>query len=186
MVDNPQPEAGVDMTGSALPPRPARRRGRGPARRRPRGLRRQRRSSSAATSGGSTAAAGTPKKGGNFRLGVTGGGARDIIDGQSIITKPDQARLIASWETLLPTTTTTSPGARTGWPRRSTQDARPVDVRLRSGIEFHNGKTLSADDVIYSLQRILEPEGRAVRRAGLASIDPNKLKKMDATRCGCC
>ena len=58
-------------------------------------------SSSAAASGGGSTPAGTPKKGGNFRLGVTGGGANDIIDGQSIVTKPDQARLIGSWETLM-------------------------------------------------------------------------------------
>src|SRR2546423_1343064 len=35
----------------------------------------------------STQAAGTAKRGGNFRLGVTGGGAKDIMDGQNIITK---------------------------------------------------------------------------------------------------
>ena len=58
-------------------------------------------SSSGGGGGGSSAPAGTPKKGGNFRLGVTGGGASDIIDGQSIVTKPDQTRLIGSWETLL-------------------------------------------------------------------------------------
>ena len=58
-------------------------------------------SSSSAASGGGSTPAGTPKKGGNFRLGVTGGGASDIIDGQSIVTKPDQTRLIGSWETLL-------------------------------------------------------------------------------------
>ena len=45
-------------------------------------------SSSSSTSSSSTAAAGTPKRGGNFRLGVTGGGSKDIMDGQNIITKP--------------------------------------------------------------------------------------------------
>ena len=57
-------------------------------------------SSSSAASGGTTPA-GTPKPGGTFRLGVTGGGAKDFIDGQSITTKPDQARLTSGWETLL-------------------------------------------------------------------------------------
>ena len=37
---------------------------------------------SSGATGGSTAA-GTPKRGGNFRLAVTGGGASDIIDGRS-------------------------------------------------------------------------------------------------------
>ena len=47
------------------------------------------------------ASAAKPKRGGTFRLGVTGGGAKDFIDGQSITTKPDQARLTSGWETLL-------------------------------------------------------------------------------------
>src|SRR5438128_8535275 len=57
-----------------------------------------------AACGGSTTSGtggGTPKKGGIFRLGVTGGGAKDIIDGQNIVTKPDQARLVSAFETLL-------------------------------------------------------------------------------------
>src|ERR1700709_1617377 len=54
---------------------------------------------SAGTAFAKSAAA--PKKGGTFRLGVTGGGAKDFIDGQSITTKPDQARLTSGWETLL-------------------------------------------------------------------------------------
>ena len=53
------------------------------------------------TTTSTTTTSGTPKRGGNFRLGVTGGGAKDIIDGQNIVTKPDQARLVAGFETLL-------------------------------------------------------------------------------------
>ena len=39
------------------------------------------------------------KKGGNLRVGVPGNGVKDIIDGQNILTKADQARLMAGWET---------------------------------------------------------------------------------------
>src|SRR4029078_9349852 len=42
------------------------------------------------------------------------------------------------------------------------------------------GKTLTADDVIYSIKRILNPKEGLFGAAGLASIDANKLKKMDA------
>ena len=61
-------------------------------------------------------AAAKPKRGGTFRLGVTGGGAKDFIDGQSITTKPDQARLTSGWETLL--TLRPQLQARHGRPRR--------------------------------------------------------------------
>src|SRR5256884_9630493 len=47
----------------------------------------------AACGGASTATGGgTPKRGGNFRLGVTGGGAGGIIEGQKNGTQPAQAR----------------------------------------------------------------------------------------------
>ena len=137
-------------------------------------------SSSSAGSGGSSTPAGTPKKGGNFRLGVTGGGASDIIDGQSIVTKPDQTRLIGSWETLLTYNEDYVLGTDGLAEEVDSSVPGQVDVRLRSGIEFNNGKTLTADDVIYSIQRILNPKEGLFGAAGLASVDPKNLKKMDA------
>jgi peptide/nickel transport system substrate-binding protein len=132
--------------------------------------------------GGSTAA-GTPKRGGNFRLAVTGGGASDIIDGQSIITKPDQARLAASWETLVSYDdqyVLQIGGDQGGLAEEFTQDS-PTQwtIKLRKGIEFNNGKTLTADDVKYSIQRILDPKEALYGHTGLASVDPNGIKIMD-------
>jgi peptide/nickel transport system substrate-binding protein len=137
-------------------------------------------SSSSPSGGSSTPAAGTPKKGGNFRLGVTGGGASDIIDGQSIVQKPDQTRLIGSWETLMTYDEDYVLGTDGLAEEVDSSVPGQVDVRLRSGIEFHNGKTLTADDVIYSIKRILNPKEGLFGAAGLGSVDPNKLKKMDA------
>jgi len=129
--------------------------------------------------GGSTAPAGTPKRGGNFRLGVTGGGASDIIDGQSIITKPDQARLAASWETLV--TYDDNYKLTNGGLAESVIQTKPTEwtIKLHSGIEFNNGKTLTADDVIYSLNRILDPKQGLFGAAGLGSIDAKNMKKAD-------
>jgi peptide/nickel transport system substrate-binding protein len=134
-------------------------------------------SSSSSSSGGG--ASGTPKRGGNFRLGVTGGGSGDIIDGQSIVTKPDQARLVAGWETLLEYDKDYKL-QQTGLAQEVTQDSPTTwTIRLQDGIEFHNGKPLTADDVIYSIKRILNPEEGLFGGAGLASVDPKKIEKMD-------
>jgi peptide/nickel transport system substrate-binding protein len=137
-------------------------------------------SSNGGSGSGGSAPAGTPKKGGNFRLGVTGGGASDIIDGQSIVNKPDQARLIGSWETLLTYDEDYVLGTDGLAEEVDSSVPGQVDVRIRSGIEFHNGKTLTADDVIYSIQRILNPKEGLFGAAGLGSVDPKALKKMDA------
>jgi peptide/nickel transport system substrate-binding protein len=138
-------------------------------------------SSSAATSAaaGSTAAGG-PKKGGNLRVGTSGSGPKDIIDGQNIVGKADQCRLVAGWETLL-TYDRDYKLSNDGLAEEVTAEAPDSYViRVHDGVEFHNGKTLSADDVIYSLQRLVDPKLGLFGGAALASVDPKGLTKVDA------
>jgi peptide/nickel transport system substrate-binding protein len=136
-------------------------------------------SSSPGTSSSQGGAAGTPKRGGNFRLGVTGGGSKDIMDGQNIITKPDQARLVSAFETLLlfdeNYQLTTN-----GLAESVTQDnPKQYTIRLRQGIEFQNGKTMTADDVIYSFQRIGTKGNGLTGYAATATMDIAGMKKLD-------
>jgi peptide/nickel transport system substrate-binding protein len=137
--------------------------------------------SSPSPSGGTdtTGAAGSPKKGGNFRLGVTGGGSKDMMDGQNIVTKPDQARLVTAFETLLE--------FDDNYQLQSTGLAESVEadnptqytIKLRDGITFQNGKPLTADDVIYSLQRIGTEGNGLTGFAATATMDIKHLKKLD-------
>ncbi|GGO53540.1 peptide/nickel transport system substrate-binding protein [Roseovarius pacificus] len=39
----------------------------------------------------------------------------------------------------------------------SSDDAQTWEVKLKSGVQFHDGKTLNAEDVVYSLNRHLDP-----------------------------
>jgi peptide/nickel transport system substrate-binding protein len=136
-------------------------------------------SSSSAGTGSATAAAGTPKRGGNFRLGVTGGGSKDIMDGQNIITKPDQARLVSAFETLL-LFDENYQLTNNGLAQSVTQDSpTQYTIRLRQGIEFQNGKTLTADDVIYSFQRIGTKAYGLTGYAATATMDIAAMKKLD-------
>src|SRR5258706_5563995 len=132
------------------------------------------------TSSTPTGSSTTPRRGCNFRVGVTGGGAKEFIDGHNIDTAPDTARMICTFETLLlydeNYQLTTD-----GLAESVTQDT-PMQwtIQLKKGIEFSNGKTLSADDVIYSLQRILTPGLGLFGYSGLSkSVDPSGMQKMD-------
>src|SRR5262245_43287250 len=95
--------------------------------------------------------ASAPKRGGTFRLGVSGGSAKDIVDGQSVLGRPDQARIVTAWEQLVEF----DPSFRlrfTGLAEEITASSPSVwTIRVRDGIEFSNGKTLGADDVIHSI-----------------------------------
>ncbi|HYV78056.1 MAG TPA: ABC transporter substrate-binding protein, partial [Streptosporangiaceae bacterium] len=136
-------------------------------------------SSSSGTSSSATGAAGTPKRGGNFRLGVTGGGSKDMMDGQNIITKPDQARLMTAFETLLlfdeNYQLTTNGLAESVTP----DNPKQYTIKLRQGIEFQNGKTLTADDVIYSFQRIGTKSNGLTGYSSTLTMDVGAMKKLD-------
>ncbi|MGV9292542.1 ABC transporter substrate-binding protein [Amycolatopsis sp. NPDC003676] len=59
------------------------------------------------------------------------------------------------------------------------KDASTWTIRVRDGVEFHNGKTLGADDVMFTINRILDPKLGAAAAALLGAIDPAGLKKLD-------
>ncbi len=119
------------------------------------------------------------KKGGNLRIGVPGNGVKDIIDGQNILTKADQARQQAGWETLL--TFDRNYKLQSDGLAESVEPSGKLayTIRLRKGLEFHNGKSVTADDVIYSLKRLTTKKLALDGGTGVTSVDPTKLKKMD-------
>ncbi len=123
----------------------------------------------------------TPKRGGTFRLGVSGGSASDFIDGQNIVTRADQARIVTAWETLV--------GFDSNFKlvfnglaeelAPENNNAAVWTIRVRDGIEFSNGKTLGAADVKYSLQRLVNPKLKLFGGAALSSLNPNNIKILD-------
>ena len=52
-------------------------------------------------------------------------------------------------------------------------------IRLKDGITFHNGKPVTADDVIFSLRRILDPKAPKTGAASIGYVDEKQLKKLD-------
>jgi peptide/nickel transport system substrate-binding protein len=127
-----------------------------------------------------------PKRGGTFRIGVSGGSAKDFIDGQNIVTRPDQARIVTGWETLVVFDSQFKLKfdglAEEIEPNKK---ATVWTIRVRNGIEFHNGKTLSAEDVRYSLQRLVDKKLGLFGGAALSSLDPTRIKKMDKRTVRC-
>lgn len=50
-------------------------------------------------------------------------------------------------------------------------------IRVRQGVEFHNGKELTSDDVIFTLQRIVKNDFSGA--SALTAMDVKNLKKID-------
>jgi peptide/nickel transport system substrate-binding protein len=133
------------------------------------------------TTGG---AVGEPKRGGEFKLGVTGGGNKDIMDGQNIITKPDQARLVSAFETLLvfdENYQLQTDGLAESVEYETKGDTYQYIITIRDGIEFQDGKPFTADDVVFSLQRIGTEGNGLTGFAATATMDIKNIKKDNDT-----
>ena len=98
------------------------------------------------------------QRGGSYSHGATGGGLKDTLEPYFPVTNPDIARCLQLYEPLLrwnaqyeiePSVaeSVTPNGDNTQW-----------TIRLRDGVEFHHGKTLTADDVMFSLRKVTDPE----------------------------
>lgn len=127
-----------------------------------------------------TAPAGGIKKGGILRMGTLGG-ANDLLDGQQIVSKADIARIVTGWEGLL----NFDPAYNivTDDSLAEEVEAKAADlyvVRLKEGILFADGKPVTADDVLYSFQRLLDPDLAVFGGSALRPIlDPSGLVKID-------
>lgn len=140
-------------------------------------------SSGGGTSAGTTAAggAGTPRRGGTLRVGGTGGGARDTLDPNRQQTALDFARCFALYDPLVELTQDfTYELALAEEVTPDDASARVWTVRLKEGIEFHNGKTADADDLIFSIARVIDPRAPGAGANALRGVTLKGMRKLDA------
>jgi peptide/nickel transport system substrate-binding protein len=134
-------------------------------------------SSSGSSTPSASPASATKRRGGSLKLGLTGGSGSDTLDPHKGLTYLDTARAQSLYQPLLQLNTQ----AQTEYvlaeeisPRGSTSD---WVIRLRKGITFHDGKPLTADDVIFTLKRIVK--GKLTGSTPLGPIDVGGLKALD-------
>ncbi len=118
------------------------------------------------------------KRGGTFRLPVSGAGAQDFIDGQHIVAKSEIARLMAGWDRLAYIDEKFRIRNELAQELRA-ETASRILIRVKDGIEFHNGKTLNIDDVIYSIRRTANKKLGLFGNGAFSAIDVNRMKKLD-------
>jgi peptide/nickel transport system substrate-binding protein len=136
-------------------------------------------SSSAQPSSSSTGASSMPRRGGTLTVGSLGS-TTDSIDPNTEISNIDLQRCFNLYDTL------------TYFPHDTldiqyglaesielTQGGSVATIRVRDGVTWHNGKTLTADDVIYTFNRILNPSSPGVAAHSISSINANAMTKLD-------
>lgn len=139
-------------------------------------------SSASAAASGSAPSTGSLKSGGALSVGATGGGAKDTIDAHLPTADTDIMRCWNLYEPLAVRPPSFGPiemmVASALEPEKGKADSWVVTIR--QGIEFHNGKSVTPEDVIFSLQRITDPKNPKVGAASISYVDIKNVKKISS------
>ncbi|MFP5347427.1 MAG: ABC transporter substrate-binding protein [Actinomycetes bacterium] len=119
-----------------------------------------------------------PIRGGVYSHGATGGGLKDTLEPYFPVTNPDIARCVQLYEPLLRWNAQYKIEASVAESVTPNADSTQWTVRLREGVEFHNGKTLTPDDVMFSLAKVTDPKKTGSGGTELATILELKNSKI--------
>jgi peptide/nickel transport system substrate-binding protein len=120
-----------------------------------------------------------PRRGGNLRVGILGGSTSDTLDANREVTQPDAIRIMALYNSLVRLDTKAQVVNDLAAEMTPNKDATVWTVKLKPGITFHNGKDLTANDVIFTFRRIANPKAPLDGATGLAPVDLAGLKALD-------
>ncbi len=116
-----------------------------------------------------------PKRGGRLRLGLSGGSTTDSLDPATItdmmmqVINQGQIR-----NSLVEIDVNNQPIPELAESWEPTPDAKKWVFKLRKGVEFHNGKTMTAEDVIYSINHHRGKDSKSAAKALLDAVEEIK------------
>jgi peptide/nickel transport system substrate-binding protein len=127
---------------------------------------------------GTTPAVGTPKKGGTLRIGMSAGGPIDAINPLAPGLPTDYGRIPQVYENLISWDDNLRPIPYLAESMTSNANATEWTIQVRKGVTFHSGKPLTADDVIFTFQSILNPKAPGYGAGPLSLVDAKNIKKV--------
>jgi peptide/nickel transport system substrate-binding protein len=118
-----------------------------------------------------------PKRGGRLRVGHVGGGKGESYDPGLASNMIAVSRMNAMYDPLIRVNPdlSTSPGLALEW--NPNKEATVWEIVLRPDVTFHNGKSFTADDVIYTLRSMGDPKHAG--HSSVTNIRLRELKKLD-------
>jgi peptide/nickel transport system substrate-binding protein len=127
----------------------------------------------------STSPGGSGSGGERLSVGVAGGGSNESIVAQLGSSTADYARQYQIYDPLVYYSADgMSFDNRLAEEMIPNATADQWTIRLRNGVEFHHGKTLGAEDLVYTLNRLADPQlkGKSLFKQ---NIDLNSVRKLD-------
>jgi peptide/nickel transport system substrate-binding protein len=115
--------------------------------------------------------AATPKRGGRLRVGLTGGATTDTMDPGQIL---DLYMIHLQFGQLRNSLTEVAangeltPELAESW--EASPDAKSWHFKIRKGVEFHNGKSLTSEDVVASINHHLGEDSKSAAKGIMSGV----------------
>jgi peptide/nickel transport system substrate-binding protein len=119
---------------------------------------------------GKAVMAATPKKGGSLRMASNLHGPDDQLDPTLFTSTIDYTRGRAIYNSLIQLANDLTPQPELAETFESNADATEWTFKIREGVTFHDGKKLTADDVVYTMRRHQGENSTSVIKAVLATV----------------
>src|SRR5262245_6013255 len=118
----------------------------------------------------SAAGAAAPKRGGTLRVGVVGGGSSETLDFNKSLSEIDVTRTRTLFEGLADEDPNGKPYPVLAEELAPNKNATAWLLKLRKGVLFHDGREMTADDVLYTLKYMIAPKNKAQGAAALSGF----------------
>jgi peptide/nickel transport system substrate-binding protein len=111
-----------------------------------------------------------PKKGGVLKIGINGGSSTDTLDPTQLVGSFSINVSRQIYNTLVEINDDGKPSPELAESWEASDGNKKWAIRLRKGVVFHNGKTLAAEDVKYSLEMHMGASTKSKAKALAATI----------------
>ncbi|MGH9323119.1 MAG: ABC transporter substrate-binding protein, partial [Vicinamibacteria bacterium] len=118
------------------------------------------------------------RRGGRLRFGLSGG-ATETLDAHKSTHEVDIARVKNLYDRLADFDPKGRPIPALAEELEPNESADAWTIKLRRGVTFHNGKEMTADDVVYSYLRNLDPKEGLQGAADVPFLSPKGVRKVD-------
>jgi peptide/nickel transport system substrate-binding protein len=121
-----------------------------------------------------------PRRGGRLRLTLSGGGAGETLNVNHQKIEIDTARCFNLFERLVDIAPDGKLYNSLAEEFSPNADASVWKIKIRSDVVFHNGKALTADDVVYTFRYILDPSTTSTGRPLFSTLfEPGDVRSLD-------
>ena len=123
--------------------------------------------------------AGPARKGGTLRFGGSGGGTADTLDAHNPLSNTDNARVPMLYDPLVRLNNDAKVEMVLAQSITPNADATEWTIKIPAGVTTHQGKPFTADDVLFSFQRMFD--NKFPGSVALSTLDLKNSKVIDPT-----